>query len=52
MEYWVDLPRSSARWCGGSWGELNTGVSAEITRNASIFANASYQVGLDGRSDA
>jgi outer membrane autotransporter protein len=36
---------------GGSWAELNGGVSAQVTRNTSIFANASYQAGLDGRQD-
>jgi hypothetical protein len=37
---------------GGSWAELNGGISAQLTRTTSIYANASYQVGLDGRSDA
>jgi outer membrane autotransporter protein len=33
-------------------GGVNGGMSAQVTRNTSIFANTSYQVGLDGRSDA
>jgi outer membrane autotransporter protein len=37
---------------GGSWAELNGGVSGQVTRTTSIYANASYQLGLDGRGDA
>ena len=36
----------------GSWAELNAGVSTQLGAATSVFANASYQVGLDGRSDA
>lgn len=36
----------------GSWAELNVGVSTQFGAATSVFANASYQVGLDGRSDA
>ena len=37
---------------GGEWLELNGGITAQIDRTTSLFANASYQLGLDGRSDA
>jgi outer membrane autotransporter protein len=36
----------------GSWAEFNTGVSLQLNRTTSLFTNASYQVGLDGRSEA
>ncbi|WP_147306461.1 autotransporter outer membrane beta-barrel domain-containing protein [Methylovirgula sp. 4M-Z18] len=34
---------------GGSWGELNAGVSGQITHNAVLNASLGYQLGLDGR---
>ena len=37
---------------GGSWVELNGGISAQINRTTSLYANASYQIGLDGDSTA
>jgi len=37
---------------GGSWVELNTGISAQINRTTSVYANASYQIGVDGDSTA
>ena len=37
---------------GGNWAEINTGVSATINRITALYANASYQIGLDGRSFA
>ncbi|WP_175948745.1 autotransporter outer membrane beta-barrel domain-containing protein, partial [Burkholderia pyrrocinia] len=33
---------------GGTWAELGVGVTAQVTRNASLFAHASYQIGLGG----
>ena len=37
---------------GGYWAEINVGVSASLNRTTEIYANASYQEGLDGRSFA
>jgi len=37
---------------GGGWAELNVGITAQITDAVSLFANASYQHGLDGDSRA
>jgi outer membrane autotransporter protein len=36
----------------GSWAEFNAGTSVQLTRTMSVFANGSYQFGLDGRSEA
>lgn len=36
----------------GGWAELNTGITAQLTRDVSLFANASYQRELDGDSTA
>jgi outer membrane autotransporter protein len=36
----------------GYWFEMNAGVSAAINRTTTVYANASYQEGLDGRSFA
>ena len=33
---------------GGLWGEINAGVSGQITRNTTLYANASYQSRFDG----
>lgn len=33
-------------------GELNSGITAQIGRNTALYANAGYQLGVDGRSDA
>ena len=33
---------------GGTWGELGAGISAQVTRSASLFANANYQRSFDG----
>ena len=33
---------------GGTWAELGAGVSAQITRSASLYANANYQTSFDG----
>ena len=33
---------------GGTWAELGAGVSAQITRSASLYANANYQRSFDG----
>ena len=30
------------------WGEINTGVSAKINLNTTLYANASYQSRFDG----
>jgi autotransporter family porin len=37
---------------GGDWAEINVGVSASLNRTTEIYANASYNEGLDGRSFA
>jgi outer membrane autotransporter protein len=37
---------------GGNWAEINVGVSAMVNRTTALYANASYQTGLDGRSFA
>lgn len=36
----------------GGWVELNAGIDAQVFRNVSLVANAGYQWGLDGRSEA
>ena len=36
----------------GGWAELNTGITAQLARDISFFANASYQRGLDADSTA
>jgi outer membrane autotransporter protein len=36
----------------GGWAELNAGITAQLTGAVSLFANASYQRGLDGDSRA
>jgi outer membrane autotransporter protein len=36
----------------GGWGQVNLGVSAQLGRNASIYANLNYENGLGGRYDA
>lgn len=36
----------------GGWAELNAGITAQLTGTVSLFANASYQRGLDGDSRA
>ena len=33
---------------GGLWGEINAGVSGQVTANTTLFANASYQSRFDG----
>jgi outer membrane autotransporter protein len=33
---------------GGLWGELNAGVSAQLTSTTTLYANASYQSRFDG----
>ena len=33
---------------GGTWGELGAGISAQLSRTASLFANANYQHAFDG----
>jgi len=33
---------------GGTWGELGAGISAQLSRTASLFANANYQNAFDG----
>ena len=37
---------------GGNWAEINAGVSATVNRTTALYANASYQTGLDGKSFA
>jgi outer membrane autotransporter protein len=37
---------------GGTWGEINLGVSGQVTRNVSLFANASYNERFDGTAYA
>ena len=37
---------------GGTWVELNSGITAQIDRATALYANAAYQLGLDGRSEA
>ena len=32
--------------------ELNAGITAQIDRTTALYANASYQRGLDGNSEA
>ena len=34
---------------GGTWGEVNVGVSAQINLNTTLFANASYQARFNGK---
>lgn len=33
---------------GGLWGEINAGVSGQVTAATRVFANASYQSRFDG----
>jgi outer membrane autotransporter protein len=33
---------------GGLWGEVNVGVSGQVTLNTTLYANASYQSRFDG----
>jgi len=33
---------------GGTWGEVNVGVSGQVNLNTTLFANASYQSRFDG----
>ena len=33
---------------GGLWGEINAGISSQVTANTTLFANASYQSRFDG----
>ena len=33
---------------GGLWGEINAGISGQVTANTTLFANASYQSRFDG----
>lgn len=33
---------------GGLWGEINAGVSGQVTATTTVFANASYQSRFDG----
>jgi len=33
---------------GGTWGEVNVGVSGQLSRSTTLFANASYQSRFDG----
>ncbi len=37
---------------GDDWAEINVGVSATVNKTTALYANASYQTGLDGRSFA
>ena len=33
---------------GGTWAELGAGLSAQLTRTASVYANANDQTSFDG----
>jgi outer membrane autotransporter protein len=33
---------------GGLWGEINVGISGQVTSAATLYANASYQSRFDG----
>ena len=33
---------------GGLWGEINAGISGQVTSTTTLFANASYQSRFDG----
>ena len=37
---------------GGTWGEVNAGVSGQINLNTTLFANVSYQSRFDGKGFA
>jgi len=37
---------------GEAWLELNGGITAQIDRFTALYANASYHIGIDGRSAA
>ncbi|MCP1913203.1 outer membrane autotransporter protein [Bradyrhizobium elkanii] len=37
---------------GGSWGELNAGVSGQLNRFTTLFANGSYQQRFEGKTYA
>lgn len=34
---------------GGSWAQINAGISAEVSKQTAVFASVGYEVGLDGR---
>ena len=36
----------------GTWGEVGAGISAQINRSASLYANANYQRSFDGDREA
>ncbi|WP_354098050.1 autotransporter outer membrane beta-barrel domain-containing protein [Bradyrhizobium sp. S3.2.12] len=33
---------------GGLWGEINVGISGQVTSTTTLYANASYQSRFDG----
>ncbi len=37
---------------GGAWAEFKVGADAQLTKNAALYASASYQIGLNGRAHA
>jgi outer membrane autotransporter protein len=37
---------------GGTWGEINVGVSGQVNLNTTLFANTSYQERFDGKGYA
>jgi outer membrane autotransporter protein len=37
---------------GGTWGEINLGVSGQVDQNATLFANFSYHQSFDGSGHA
>ena len=37
---------------GGTWGEVNVGVSGQLNLHTTLFANASYQARFDGKGTA
>jgi len=37
---------------GGTWGEINVGVSGQLNFNTTLFANVSYQARFDGKGFA
>ena len=37
---------------GGTWGEINVGVSGQVNLNTTLFVNASYQSRFDGKGYA
>lgn len=36
----------------GTWGEMNVGASGQLSRNTTLFANASYHARFDGNGYA